>query len=181
MSRLQTSLNLRWGRPVFLFPAASSPYRRSLGILPSSIRRTCPSQRSLRCRRRVNMEGRLARERTSVLGTFSSHEMPSMRRRQRIWKELSLLSCLAYVVHVSLPYNKVLTTQALYTAILVLMVSLGFSHTLEVRRARVVAALPILLSISASSEILLLMVEPSSFFTSLFPYKSLTKLRFHIA
>ena len=108
------------------------------------------------------MDGRLARERTSVLGTLSSHEMPSMRRRQRIWKELSLLSCLAYVVHVSLPYIKVLTTQSLifYTAILVLMVSLGFSHTLEVRRARVVAALPILLSISASSEMLLLMVEP---------------------
>ena len=38
MSLLQTSLNLSCGRPVFLFPAASSPYRRSLGILPSSIR-----------------------------------------------------------------------------------------------------------------------------------------------
>ena len=84
MSLLQTSLNLSCGRPVVLFPAANSPYRRSLGILPSSIRCTCQSQRSLRCRRRVNMVGRLARERTSVFGTLSSHDMPRMRRRQRM-------------------------------------------------------------------------------------------------
>ena len=35
---------------VLLFlPEASSPYRRSLGTLPSAIRWTCPSQRIRRC------------------------------------------------------------------------------------------------------------------------------------
>ena len=48
------------------------------------------------------------------------------------WKELSLFSCLAYVVHVSLLYISVLTTQALYTTILVFTVSLGLVHTHEV-------------------------------------------------
>ena len=52
-------------------------------------------------------------------------------------------------------------TQALYTAILVFTVSLGFVHTLVVRRASVVAAFPILLSISVSRERLSVMVEPS--------------------
>ena len=61
-------------------------------------------------------------------------------------------SCLAYVVHVSLPYISVLTTQALYTTILVFTVSLGLVHTREVRRASVVAAFPILLSICVQGE-----------------------------
>lgn len=69
-----------------------------------------------------------------------------------MWMELSLLSCLAYVVQVSLPYSSVLMTQALYTAILVFTASLEFVHTREVRRASVVAAFPILLSISLSME-----------------------------
>ena len=46
----------------------------------------------------------------------------------------------------------VLTTQALYTTILVFTVSLGLVHTHEVRRASVEAAFPILLSISVSKE-----------------------------
>ena len=73
---------------------------------------------------------------------------------------MSLFSCLAYVVHVSLPYISVLTTQAVYTTILVFTVSLGLVHTREVRRASVVAAFPILLSISVSKERLSVMVEP---------------------
>ena len=73
---------------------------------------------------------------------------------------MSLSSCLAYVVHVSLPYISVLTTQALYTTILVFTVSLGLVHTREVRRASVVAAFPILLSILVSKERLLVMAEP---------------------
>ena len=64
------------------------------------------------------------------------------------------------MVHVSLPYNKVLRTQALYTAIFVVIVNLEFVHTLDVRRARVVTAFPILLSISASRERLSVMVDP---------------------
>ena len=46
-------------------------------------------------------------------------------------------------------YIMVLTTQALYTTILVSTVSLGLVHTREVKRANV-AAFPILLSISVS-------------------------------
>lgn len=57
---------------------------------------------------------------------------------------------LLYVVHVSLLYNNVPSTQALYTAILVFTVSLGFVHTRFVSLASVVDIFPILLSISAS-------------------------------
>ena len=57
--------------------------------------------------------------------TLSCQDMPRMWQVFFRWKELSLFSCLAYVVYVSLPYISVLTTQALYTAILVFTVSLG--------------------------------------------------------
>ena len=40
---------------------------------------------------------------------------------------IEFFSCLAYVVHVSLPYIGVLTTQTLYTTILVFTVSFGWS------------------------------------------------------
>ena len=76
------------------------------------------------------------------------------------WKDLSLFSCLAYVVHVSLPYISVLTTQALHMTILVFTVRLGLVHTREGRQASVVAAFPILLLISVSKERLSVMVEP---------------------
>ena len=76
------------------------------------------------------------------------------------WNVLSLLSCPAYVVHVSLSYSNVLVTQALQTAIFVFTDRLGLVHTRTVRRARVESAFPILLSISASKERLSLMVEP---------------------
>ena len=47
-----------------------------------------------------------------------------------MWKVFRRLSCVAYVIHVSLPYTSVLMTQAMYTAILVVTVSLGFvPHT----------------------------------------------------
>ena len=72
---------------------ASSQYRMSFGILPSSIRRTWPSQRSLRCLSSVNIVERPARARTSTFGTLSLHLMWKMRRRQRIWKLFSLSSC----------------------------------------------------------------------------------------
>ena len=76
------------------------------------------------------------------------------------WNELSLLSCPAYIVHVSLPYRNVLITQALQTAIFVFTDSLGLDHARAVRRERVEAAFPILLSISAYKERLSVMVEP---------------------
>ena len=99
-------------------------------------------------------------DRTSVLDTLSCQDMPRIRQMLLRWKELSLFSCLAYVVLFSLPYISVLTTQALYTTNLVFTVSLGLVHTREVRRASVVAAFPILLSISVSKERLSVMMEP---------------------
>ena len=65
-----------------------------------------------------------------------------------MWKALSLLSWEAYRVQDSLAYRRVLSTQALYTAILVLSVSMLLFHTLWDSLARVVEALPILLLIS---------------------------------
>ena len=47
-SRLQMSLNPTCGLPAGRFPSASSPYRMSFGILPSSILQTCPSHRRRR-------------------------------------------------------------------------------------------------------------------------------------
>ena len=66
---------------------------------------------------------------------------------------MGLFSCLAYVVHVSLPHISVLTTQALYTTIFVFTVSFGLVHTLEVKRASVVAAFPILINLSVQGEV----------------------------
>ena len=113
MSRFTTSRYRNCGRPVRLLPVASSPYSKSLGMRPSGMRWTWPSQRSLRCLSKVNMLGRPARDNTSVFGTLSCHEIPRMRRRLLIWKVFRRLSCLAYVVHVSPPYSSVLMTQAL--------------------------------------------------------------------
>ena len=45
MSLLQTSLKRSIGRPAGRRPKASWPYRMSLGMRPSSMRCTCPSQR----------------------------------------------------------------------------------------------------------------------------------------
>ena len=60
----------------------------------------------------------------SALVTLSSQlgyaqDMPRIRRMLLRWNVLNLLSCPAYVAHVSLPYSNVLITQAMYTAILV--------------------------------------------------------------
>ena len=77
-----------------------------------------------------------------------------------MWKVFRRFSCLAYIVHVSLPYSSVLMTQALYTAILVFSVSMGLDHTRVVRRASVAAAFPILWSSSKSKERLSVTVEP---------------------
>ena len=103
MSLLTTSEYRSFGRPMLRFPDVNSPYSRSLGILPSSMRWTWPSQRSLHCLRMVCMLGRPALDKTSALVTLSCQEMPRMRRRYRRWKVLSPLSCLAYVVYESPP------------------------------------------------------------------------------
>ena len=89
-------------------------YRMSLGMRPTSIRRAWPNHRSLRCLSRVYIVGRPARDKTPAMVTLSYQYIPSIRRMFLRWNVLSLLSCPAYVVHVSLPYNNVLITQALY-------------------------------------------------------------------
>ena len=142
-----------------LWPAFGSPSRCQLFIKKCLLGcghppcgRHDPANTILGCLSRMNMLGRLARDRTSALDTLSCQDMPRIRRILLGWKELSRFSCLAYVVHVSLLYVSVLTTQTLYTTILVFTVNLGLVHTREVRQASVVAAFPILLSISVSKE-----------------------------
>ena len=59
-----------WGRPRLSLPAMSSPSKISLGILPSFIRRTCPSQHSQRWRNIVNIVGSLRLYSTTVFGVM---------------------------------------------------------------------------------------------------------------
>ena len=92
MSIWQTSSNLRHGRPVFLLPAASSPYRRSLGIQPGLILLTCPSHLRRRSLRMANMLGAPARIKTTLLDTLSCHLIPRIRRRHLRWKLFNFLS-----------------------------------------------------------------------------------------
>ena len=106
------------------------------------------------------MVGRPARLRTWALGTLSLHIITRIPRRLRMWKLFSFRSCLAYVVHVSLPHKGVLMMHALYTATLVATVNLGFSYTRVVSRPNIVAVLPMRWLISASSDRLSLIVEP---------------------
>ena len=73
---------------------------------------TQPSQSALSISR-VYILGRPARDRTSALVTLSCQDITRIRRMLLRWNALSLLSCPAYVVHVSLPYSNVLITQAL--------------------------------------------------------------------
>ena len=66
-SRLETSLKRNAGRR----PVASSLYRRSLGIRPFSIRRTCPSQRSRRLQSMRCTLRKPAFSNTAALATLS--------------------------------------------------------------------------------------------------------------
>ena len=72
---------------------------------------TQPSQSALS--KQTYILGRPARDRTSALVTLSSQDMSMIRRMLLRWNVLNLLSCPAYVVHVSLPYSNVLITQAM--------------------------------------------------------------------
>ena len=57
--------------------------------------------------------GVAARLRTSLFVMWSYHFMPRIRVTLRMRKVLSLLSCLEYRVHDSLPYKRALMTEAL--------------------------------------------------------------------
>ena len=76
------------------------------------------------------------------------------------WKVLSLLSCLAYIVCVSVQYNSVLMTQALLTVVFVFYVSLGFIQTLLMKGAICVAPFQILFSNYVCKARLSVMMEP---------------------
>ena len=112
MSLLQTSLKRSIGRPAARRPKASWPYRMSLGMRPSSMRCTCPSQRIRRWQSMRCMLREPAFSSTAVLVILSCHVMPRIRRRQRRWKLSRRFSCLAYVVQDSLLYSRVLRTHA---------------------------------------------------------------------
>ena len=131
-------------------PDTSSPYERSSGIQPYFIQLTWPSQSNPRCLSSVYIVERPAHLRTSVFGTLSLHLMLRMWRRQHMWKLFSLCSCFAYVSHASQPHRRMLIMQALYTAILVMVDSLGFSQTHVASPPNVVAVFPMHWLTSAS-------------------------------
>ena len=84
-SRLHMSLKRSWGRPVGLFPVASSPYKRSFGMRPSFIHVTCPSHRMCLCFNRVYKLGIPAFSSTTLFVTLSCHVIPRIRLRQSIF------------------------------------------------------------------------------------------------
>ena len=130
----------------------------SFGMRPSSIRRTSPNQRSLRCLSRVYIVGRPARD--IIVGYFvlSGYVQDTADASQVECVKPSLLPGICS------PCLAAIQQRAGNTGIadrhLCLHRELGACHTRAVRRARVEAAFPILLSISASKERLSVMVEP---------------------
>ena len=151
-SRLQTSLTRSAGRPIGRHPVANSPYKRSFGIRPSSMRRTWPRKRSLHLQSMRCTLREPAFSSTATLVTLSYQVMPMIRRKQCIWKLSRRFSCLAYVVQDSLPYNKVPRTHAWYTLSLVLKVSWLFSQTFLLNLDLTAAALAMRLSIFESRD-----------------------------
>ena len=79
---LRVSLNLSFGRPLFLLPSASSLYKSCLGRRLSSIRKTWPAHLSWHLFKREKTLSDFAVSSTSVSGILSSHLMCSMLR---IW------------------------------------------------------------------------------------------------
>ena len=106
------------------------------------------------------MEGTTPLSRTPLLVSLSCKDTPRTRRRHRRWTTFSLRSCTAYDVQDSLPYKRVLRTQAVYILTLVFAVGCLFSHTL-LSLEMVVTALPVRLSRLTSRDRLFVAVEPS--------------------
>ena len=79
---------------------------------PDSILLTWPSQRRRLSLSMANMLFVQARFKTSALVTLSCHFMCKIRRKHLRWKLSSFFSWPAYVVHASLLYKSVLSTQA---------------------------------------------------------------------
>ena len=85
-SRLQTTLKRRLGHPTGLVPVVSFLYSMSLGICPSLMRFTCPSQPSRLWLSKANMLGNPACATTSLLGTKSCEVIPKILLKQRSGK-----------------------------------------------------------------------------------------------
>ena len=98
MSLFTTSLKRSFGLPTGLFPCTSSPYKRCLGMRPSSIRYTWPIHLRRLWRRRVNTEGMPALSKTALFVMRSCQEMERMCRKQHRWNTFRRFSCAAYVV-----------------------------------------------------------------------------------
>ena len=101
----------------------------ALKIQPSSICWTSPSQCSMHFSGVCTWwEGQHATG-LHCLGAYFSMISWDFGIGNANLKLFSFFSCLAYAVHVSLPYSRVLMMQALYTVILVFSVSFVFSQT----------------------------------------------------
>ena len=132
-----------------------------MGILPFFIRLTCTNQRSLSWRSIVNIVGIQHLDSRTLFGVLLIQNISrSSFRSERILKTFNICSWAVFVVHYSLSYKSVLTTQTLYTVTLVLIESRGFFYTRDPRRASVEVSIPIRLSNSLSRENLLLVVNP---------------------
>ena len=85
----------------FHFPEASSPNISCFGSFLSSMRMTCPTQRSRLFRIMASMLVDSAMSRTRRLETRSCHLIFRVVRRLCIWKRSNCFRCLLYRVHVS--------------------------------------------------------------------------------
>ena len=115
----------------------SFPYKIFLGILPSFICRTCPSQRSLRWRSIMNIVGSPHLNTTSVFSVLLVHDIPIKFLRK----------CIIYMKKI---YEKPIILRSWVT---------WFFHTPVPRPTRVEAALLIRLSICLSTDSLLLILD----------------------
>ena len=114
MLAITQSLNLLRDLPCFRFPEASSPNISCFGSLLSSVRMTCPTQRSRIFRIVASMLVDSAMSRTCRLETRSCYLMFRMVRRLRIWKLSScfrclLIGCLTSQQHASVSQGRICT------------------------------------------------------------------------
>ena len=91
---LRQSLKRSFGRPLLLWPSASSPYNSCFGMRFSSMRVMCPAHLACALSSRLLIVDMLVRARISVLVILSCHFTLSILRRQDRWKLLRSLTCL---------------------------------------------------------------------------------------
>ena len=91
-----------WSTLIY-FAGRKVPYIRRLVIWHSSMRITCPTNRSWALMMVASKLVDLAWSRTSRLEMWFCHLIPKMEQRARQWKSSSFLICLRYSVQVSQP------------------------------------------------------------------------------